>query len=95
MRTRYYKTNEIVLKKGSVVHKLIVILEGRIKKFRSANFLAQTGQYWGDQSLNLEGNGDNPFGKESKLEDDIIVETESVLIEISLDSIRNSNIYKQ
>jgi len=26
MRTRYYKTNEIVFKKGSVVHKLIVIL---------------------------------------------------------------------
>lgn len=53
MRTRYYKTNEIVFKKGSVVHKLVVILEGRLKKFRSANFLAQTGQYWGDQYLNL------------------------------------------
>jgi len=56
MRTRYYKTNEIVYKKGSVVHKLIVILEGRIKKFRSANFLAQTGQYWGDQYLILDEN---------------------------------------
>lgn len=57
--------------------------------------MAQTGQYWGDQYLNLEGAESNPFNRESKLEDDIIVETESVLIEISLDSIRNSSIYKK
>lgn len=47
MKTKYYKTNEIVFKKGSIVHKLIIIMEGRIKKFRSANFLAQAGQSWG------------------------------------------------
>lgn len=47
MKTKYYKTNSVVFKKGSIVHKLIVILEGRIKKFRSANFLAQAGQAWG------------------------------------------------
>lgn len=47
MKTKYYKTNEIVFKKGSIVNKLIVIIEGRIKKFRSANFLAQAGQAWG------------------------------------------------
>lgn len=47
MKTKYYKTNEIVFKKGSIVHKLVIIIEGRIKKFRSANFLAQAGQAWG------------------------------------------------
>lgn len=47
MKTKYYKTNSVVFKKGSIVHKLIIIIEGRIKKFRSANFLAQAGQAWG------------------------------------------------
>ena len=51
MKTRYYKTNEIVFKKGSIVHKLIIIVEGRIKKFRSANCLAQSGQIWGETYL--------------------------------------------
>ena len=87
MKTRYYKTNEIVFKKGSIVHKLIVIMEGRIKKFRSANFLAQAGQIWGDNYLK---NGD-----EIRLDDDIVVETESVLIEISLDSLRNASILSE
>lgn len=73
------------------MHKLLIILEGRIKKFRSANLLAQTGQYWGDQYLE----GGEMFNKDAKLEDDIIVETESVLIEISLDSVRNAGVYKE
>ena len=51
MKTRYYKTNEIVFKKGSIVHKLIIIIEGKIKKFRSANFLAQAGQIWGENYI--------------------------------------------
>lgn len=87
MKTRYYKTNEIVFKKGSIVHKLIVIMEGRIKKFRSANFLAQAGQIWGDNYLKN--------GLEIRLDDDIVVETESVLIEISLDSLRNASILSE
>lgn len=71
MKTRYYKTNEVVFKKGSIVHKLVVIIEGKIKKFRSANFLAQAGQTWGESYMK---------GMTNRLDDDIVVETESVLI---------------
>ena len=83
MKTRYYKTNEIVFKKGSIVHKLI-IMEGRIKKFKSANFLAQAGQTWGENYLKA--------ANDIRLDDDIVVETESVLIEISLDNLKNTSI---
>ncbi len=72
MKTKYYKTNSVVFKKGSIVHKLIIILEGRIKKFRSANFLAQAGQAWGENYLRTSN--------DVRLDDDIVVETESVLI---------------
>lgn len=72
MKIRYYKTNEIVFKKGSIVHKLVIIIEGKIKKFRSANFLAQAGQTWGESYLKANNN--------PRLDDDIVVETESVLI---------------
>jgi hypothetical protein len=40
MRIQYKKTNEVVFKKGSTVQKLIVVMEGKLKKFRSANYLA-------------------------------------------------------
>lgn len=47
MRIQYKKTNEIVFKKGSTVQKLIVVMEGKLKKFRSANYLAEANQTWG------------------------------------------------
>ena len=37
MRVQHKKTNEVVFKKGSTVQKLLVIMEGKLKKFRSAN----------------------------------------------------------
>ena len=40
MRIQYKKTNEVVFKKGSPVQKLTVVMEGKLKKFRSANYLA-------------------------------------------------------
>ena len=40
MRIQYKKTNEVVFKKGSTVQKLTVVMEGKLKKFRSANYLA-------------------------------------------------------
>ena len=64
MKIRYYKVNEVVFKKGSIVHKLIVIMEGKIKKFRSANYLAQAGQTWGESYLH--------GSSETRLEDDVI-----------------------
>jgi hypothetical protein len=30
----------VVFKKGSTVQKLLVLMEGKLKKFRSANYLA-------------------------------------------------------
>ena len=55
-------------------------MEGKLKKFRSAHYLAEAGQTWGESFLN-EAN--------IRLEDDIVVETESVIIEINLASIRH------
>lgn len=39
-------------------------MEGRIKKFRSANFLAQAGQSWGENYLKVN---------DIRLDDDIVV----------------------
>ena len=79
MRVQHKKTNEVVFKKGSTVQKLLVIMEGKLKKFRSANYLAEAGQTWGEQFLGEGG---------PRLEDDIIVETESVVIELNLANLR-------
>ena len=54
-------------------------MEGKLKKFRSAHYLAEAGQTWGESFLN-EAN--------VRLEDDIVVETESVIIELNLMSVR-------
>lgn len=42
-------------------------MEGKLKKFRSANYLAEAGQIWGEMFLNDAIN--------NRLEDDIVVET--------------------
>lgn len=45
----------MVFKKGSTVQKLIVVMEGKLKKFRSANYLAEANQTWGESFLNEVG----------------------------------------
>ena len=40
MRVQYKKTNEVVFKKGTTVQKLLIIMEGKLKKFRSPSYLA-------------------------------------------------------
>lgn len=80
MRVQYKKTNEVVFKKGTTVQKLLVLMEGKLKKFRSPSYLAEAGQTWGEVFLNE--------GASVRLEDDIIVETESVIIELSLSNLR-------
>jgi len=67
MRAQYKKTNEVVFKKGTTVQKLLILMEGKLKKFRSPSYLAEAGQTWGELFLNE--------GASVRLEDDIIVET--------------------
>ena len=40
MRVQYKKTNEVVFKKGTTVQKLLILMEGKLKKFRSPSYLA-------------------------------------------------------
>lgn len=47
MRVQYKKANEVVFKKGTSVQRLVIIMEGKLKKFRSAHYLAEAGQTWG------------------------------------------------
>ena len=47
MRAQYKKTNEVVFKKGTTVQKLLILMEGKLKKFRSPSYLAEAGQTWG------------------------------------------------
>ena len=61
------------------MQRLVIIMEGKLKKFRSAHYLAEAGQTWGESFLN-EAN--------VRLEDDIVVETESVIIELNLMCVR-------
>ena len=65
MKVQYKKTNEVVFKKGTTVQKLLILMEGKLKKFRSPSYLAEAGQTWGEIYLNE--------GASSRLEDDIIV----------------------
>lgn len=71
-RVEYKSAGRYIFNKGKTVEKLIVVMEGKLKKLRSANYLAEAGQTWGEAFLNESLN--------KMLEDDIIVETESVLI---------------
>lgn len=43
MKITYYKPNDPVFKKGSIIQSLIVVFEGRIKKFKSPITLATAG----------------------------------------------------
>jgi cGMP-dependent protein kinase len=47
MKVQYRKSNEVVFRKGTTVQRLLVVMEGKLKKFRSANYLAEAGQTWG------------------------------------------------
>jgi len=40
MKVQYKKANEVVFKKGTTVQRLVVVMEGKLKKFRSAHYLA-------------------------------------------------------
>jgi cGMP-dependent protein kinase 1 len=66
-RVEYKSAGRYIFNKGKAVEKLIIVMEGKLKKLRSANYLAEAGQTWGEAFLNESLN--------KMLEDDIIVET--------------------
>ena len=51
MKIVYFKPNDVVYKKGAAVSELLVIFEGRLKKFKSPLTLASAGETWGDEYI--------------------------------------------
>lgn len=76
MRVLYKRNNEVVFYKGKTVERLLVVMEGKLKKYRGEHALAETGQIWGESYL-----GDS---LNDRLEDDIIVDVESIIIDLDL-----------
>ena len=79
MKIVYYKANDIIFRKGSPIYKLIVIFEGRLKKFRSTSILASAGEAWGDEFLEKN--------KEIRIDDNVIAESDVVATEINFEEI--------
>lgn len=79
MKIVYYKANDIIFRKGSPIYKLIVIFEGRLKKFRSPNVLASAGEAWGEDYLEKN--------KEVRIDDNVVAESDVVATEISFEEI--------
>ena len=51
-RVEYKSAGRYIINKGKTVEKLIIVMEGKLKKLRSANYLAEAGQTWGEAFLN-------------------------------------------
>lgn len=79
MKIAYYKPNDVVFKKGSLVHSLVVIFEGRLKKFKSPLTLAAAGETWGEEFLDRN--------RELKLDDDVITDADMVATEIAFEDV--------
>lgn len=80
MKISNYKNGDVIVKKGSPCNsKLIVVIEGGIKK-KSGAGLAKKGELWGDEFLKKEN-------KSKTYDDDVVMDNEGVLAEISYDSI--------
>ena len=77
MKISSQKAGEIILKKGTVANqKIIVIIEGSLKKSKSGITVASKAQAWGEEYF-LDAN------KNKTLDDDIVLETDGVIAEIS------------
>lgn len=77
MKISAYKAGDIILKKGTVANqKIIVIIEGSLKKSKSGITVASKAQAWGEEYF-LDAN------KNKTLDDDIVLETDGVIAEIS------------
>ena len=77
MKISAYKAGDIILKKGTVANqKIIVIIEGSLKKSKSGITVASKAQARGEEYF-LDAN------KNKTLDDDIVLETDGVIAEIS------------
>lgn len=77
MKISSYKAGETIMKKGSGANqKIVVIIEGSLKKSKSGLTVASKAQAWGEEYM-LEINKNKTF------EDDIVMETDGVIAEIT------------
>lgn len=77
MKISSYKAGDIIMKKGTTANqKIVVIIEGSLKKAKSGITVASKAQAWGEEYL-LDNNKSKTF------DDDIVMETEGVIAEIS------------
>lgn len=75
-----YRAGDVVLKKGTPAQqKLLVIVEGLVKKNKSGIVVATKGQIWGEEYF-LTSN------KNKLLDDDIVMETDGVMGELSAET---------
>ncbi|EGR28852.1 protein kinase domain protein [Ichthyophthirius multifiliis] len=77
MKISSYKAGDVIMKKGTVANqKIVVIIEGSLKKAKSGMIVASKAQAWGEEYM-LESNKNKTF------EDDIVMETDGVIAEIT------------
>ena len=87
MKINTYQAGSVVIKKGKngnlpIIQKLIVIIEGAIKKSKNINYLAERSQVFGEDFL-LETKN------KGKYDDDIVMESNGIVAEISPDLIKD------
>lgn len=84
MKITNYKAGDIIFKKGSSANqKIIVLIEGQLKKAKNGFIMASKGTAWGDE-FQLENN------KSKSLDDDIVMETDGVLAEVSAENFQEA-----
>ncbi|KRX03427.1 Protein kinase-like domain [Pseudocohnilembus persalinus] len=77
MKISSYKAGDIIMKKGTIANqKIVVIIEGSLKKAKSGITVASKAQAWGEEFL-LENQ------KAKTFDDDIVMETDGVIAEIT------------
>ncbi|CAK67909.1 unnamed protein product (macronuclear) [Paramecium tetraurelia] len=77
LKLTLYRAGDIIMKKGtSVQQKIIVVVEGCVKKNKSGIVIATKGQVWGEEYFLI-------INKNKLLDDDIVMETDGVLAEMS------------
>lgn len=87
MKISTYKAGSIVIKKAKngnypTIQKVIIVIEGAIKKSKNINTLAVRSQIYGEDFL-LETKN------KGRYDDDIIMESNGILAEISADLIKD------
>jgi hypothetical protein len=77
MKIIAFKANDPVFKKAiSGCQKIVVVIEGSLKKLKNGAVVASKGQCWGEEFL-LEANSNKT------LDDEIVMQTDGVIAEIN------------